>query len=355
MKYTSKVVNNIQEVFNLVMSSDKHVDLFQVLPQPSIDMTAIEVSQTPTHVIIGYLKYQQNPSPFFQHSDDIGEFKEFTNIYKRDEYLSTLKKSSLFYLVDKYAHGSIDYSISGSKDYPDSRWDVSKGCAVFIPCDYIQDEYKKAKKTMTVQDAKTKFINDSNSILKEYSDYSNGEVYSYTVTTYDNKGKIVNEEDNWEIIGFKNANESKSSVMENEFLESYALYYMQELNIEKFESANQIPDISKETLEEIKQYIDLKDIKSVQYVEIYGEKLFIAINNAEDSSFLYHDNANDKPTISSFTDFLDVYKQTKRKEEIIPEDLVKKFTEKNFSNEIKKVIRDNLEKQNDNKSILKIK
>ena len=341
MKYITESYNSLSSAYDDL--AEKYETSFDnYIHETSRDAYDVEVIETPTTIIVGCLKHDSSPMDFFEDDDGQGTFKEFRSVDERDEFLSTLKKSSLFYLVDKYAHGNVHYSISNTRNYPDQRWDVAHGCAVFIPCDYIQDEYKKSKKQMTVAEAKAKYIADSNSTLESYSDYCNGEVYGYSVVVYDKQCKVIEEQECWGYIGNKNANDEKTSIMKNEFLNSYVQEIIKNLEIVNFSNTNIIPNINPETLQTIHKNIDFNNVKLGKYVEVYGEKILTVVHNGENNSFVYHDNGLDKPVIARF-------EMWQKEHGVTPE----KFSEARFLSDLKSVIRKNLENQIEKKLTLK--
>lgn len=331
MKYTSESFASLSEAYEAI--NEQHNVEFESSLHDLHDRAIydVEVSQTPTSIIVGCLKVDQSPNDFFEDDDGAGTFKEFRNIDSRDEFLSTLSKSSLFFLVDKYEHGNVDYSVSGTKNYPDQRWDVSHGCAVFIPCEDIQQDYKKDKKTMTVAEAKAKYSKDANMTLESYSEYCNGEVYGFSIVTYDKKGNVLNEDECWGFIGNKYANDEKTSIMQSEFNNSTIFELLKEVNITKFSSIDEIPNLSTENLDTIKQNILLNNISSGQYAEVYGEKILSIVHTTPDSAVVYHDNNIDKPVIANFA-------QWQKEHGVTPEE----FAQARFNSDIKDVIRTHL-------------
>lgn len=174
---------------------------------------SVSVTEVGDKVVVSCLKYDSDPMDYFSNDDGAGELFQFRSVGERDSKVKELKKEKvLFYLVDKYEHGSVHFSVSQTHNYPDQRWDVAHGCAIYVPCDYIQDEYKKLAKKEGVEAAKARFVNDSNGVLDEYSNWCNGEVYGYSVTVFDKKGQELENDECWGFIGYKYAEEEKKSV-----------------------------------------------------------------------------------------------------------------------------------------------
>lgn len=176
-------------------------------------VSVVEVGES---IVVSCLKHDEAPMDYFENDDGAGEFFQFRSVDSRDDKVSELKKDKkLFYLVDKYEHGIVHFSISGTQSYPDQRWDVAQGCAIFVPCDYIQQEYKKLAKKTNKEEAKLHFVADSNSVLDNYSDWCNGEVYGYSVTVFNTKGEELENDECWGFIGYQYAEAEKKSVAEH--------------------------------------------------------------------------------------------------------------------------------------------
>lgn len=342
MKYTSESFDSLSSAYaNLAEQHNIDFDSF-LHDKRDREVYEVEVCQTPSTIIVGCLKIDYSPLGFFEDDEGAGTFKEFRNIDSRDEFLASLKKSSLFYLVDKYEHGSVHYSVSNTHNYPDKKWDVSHGCAVYVPSEYIQEEYIKAKKKMSVAQAKEKFIKDANSTLDSYSDYCNGEVYGYSVVTYNKEGKVLSEEECWGFIGNKNANDEKNSIMKSSFEDSIITELLKNVEIIKFNNTNKIPNVSDEILNKIHKNVDFNNVSSGQYAEVYGEKILSVVHNSVDNAFVYHDNSIDKPFVAKFEDW-------QKKHGVTPE----QFSNARFTSDLKEVIRKNLATENDKKLTLK--
>lgn len=342
MKYTTEDYRSISQAYDDL--EEKYEIEFDLLTHDKNDnVYAVEVAETENLIIVGCLKVDQDPVNFFEDDEGSGTFKEFRSVDERDEFLTTLKKSSLFYLVDKYAHGNVHYSVSNTKNYPDQRWDVAHGCAVYIPSDYIQEEYKKAKKKMTVAEAKAKFLEDANSTLNSYSDYCNGEVYGYSVVTYDKKGQVIEENECWGYIGYDNANKEKSEIMKASFVDSQVDDLLKNIDIIKFSETTNIPNVSSDKLNMIHRNVDFNNVKSGTYTEIYGETILAVVHDAQDCAFVYHDNGVDKPVVARFEEW-------QKKHGVTPE----QFTEARFLSDVKSVLRKHLELNNQNEKKLKV-
>ena len=201
--------------------SNKH-ELKQSLAQHNLQDIGLDINsedisfsllETDNNLLIGITCLDSNSFDFFENDEGAGSFFEFTSQEQVDSKQEELK-GKLFYLVDRYSHGNVHYSVSNTKSYPDDRWDVAHGCAIYVPCDYIQSEYKKFKKELGIEKATEKYIEDSNNVLNSYSDWRNGEVYGYRIIAVNKStGKILYEDSCYGYIGQDVVNKEKELLM----------------------------------------------------------------------------------------------------------------------------------------------
>ncbi|WP_199028466.1 hypothetical protein [Ralstonia sp. ASV6] len=150
--------------------------------------------------------------------DGFGDFKEFGSQGERDAFLnSVLEEGKLAFVVDKYEHGLVSYSVSGTVSYVDQQWDVAPS-GVFVPCEDLQEEFAKRRDAIQAtlatgeapvvlrarahEAAAQEFIKSANSSLEEFSDWANGNVYGVCVYHFDRDGERLGEgEAIWGLIG----------------------------------------------------------------------------------------------------------------------------------------------------------
>jgi hypothetical protein len=283
----SDVESDLQEEFGLDSS-------FDIGHREPVGNT-IDVVKTDDKVIIGFLNYDNDAQDYWENDDGAGELIQFKNIEDREKQMSTLGKTKkLYYLVDKYSHGSNHYSVSNTVSYPDRRWDVSEGCAVFIPCDYIQSEYKKMKKTSGEDVANKHFIKDSNSVLDNYSMWANGEVFGYTVITFDKNGVELNNDECWGYIGSESGQQEKRSVME---------YIVKSETLNKLRENVVIETISKKDVD-LPFRITKKDLEEIKVAHVYDTFVVGAKYVGEDNVVVYNwTEGQEKPTKSKFEEW----------------------------------------------------
>ena len=131
-------------------------------------------------LLVGYLLPDEYLDEFGWGDDEgLGEFKEFRSAADLAAYMEAVEdEGKVALLVDKYEHGLCHYSIANTAPYPDRRWDVAP-CAVLVPCDWLQEEYRAGKKTWA------ELVQDSNVTLDSYSNWCNGECYRYVIQHHD--------------------------------------------------------------------------------------------------------------------------------------------------------------------------
>lgn len=278
------LTSELQEEFGL----DSGFDLDY--RDPSYD--SIEVLRTDDKIIVGLLQHDQDAQDYFENDDGAGEFIEFRSAEQRDNEISKLSKTKkLFYVVNKYDHGNVHYSVGGSKTYPDERWDVSHGCAIFIPCDYIQTEFRKMKRVDGIDAAYEHFIADSNKVLDNYSDWCNGEVYGYSVLTFDKEGNELDCDECWGFIGSDYAKEEKQSVMKHIVLTEQLNKLMENVVIETVEAKNV----------NLPFKITKKDLEEIKVAHVYDTYCVAAKYSGEDNAVIYNwKEGDEKPTKAKF-------------------------------------------------------
>lgn len=138
-----------------------------------------------------------NPLTGFNGTGELIEFSPRKNPYG---IIEGIPKETLFFLVDRFSHSGVHYSIANTRHYPYRQWDVSQNCGVYIPCDDVQAQYREGKLT------RDGTIGDSNTVLDEYSKWCNGEVFGiitkqFVIPT----GEELSEDSCWGYIGYKYA------------------------------------------------------------------------------------------------------------------------------------------------------
>lgn len=115
-----------------------------------------------------------------------------------------LVPEKLMFMVDKYELGLVMY-----KATDEIVGLGSNACGVFIPCDDVQDRYKKnLADGMSIEGARADALADTNNVLDEFSAWCNGEVYGILDYRFDAKGQQIDEgEEIWGYIGSEYADQ----------------------------------------------------------------------------------------------------------------------------------------------------
>lgn len=267
---------------------------FEINSNNPID-DSIEVLYTEKNIIVGFIHYDNDPQPFFENNEGAGQLITFRSQEAVDKKLQELSKTKkLFYIVNKYEHSNVHYSISGSKLYPDERWDVSHGCGVFIPCEDIQSQFRKLKKEKGIDVAYDSFIVDSNNVLNEYSNWCNGEVYGYSVITFDQEGNEIDCDECYGFIGNEYVQEEKQSVMKQIAITEQLNKIMKNVLIETVEAK----DIK------LPFKINKKDLKEIKFAHVYDSYCVAAKYAGEDNAVIYNwKDGDEKPTKAKFSNW----------------------------------------------------
>ncbi|MGH0003539.1 hypothetical protein ACQU0X_25975 [Pseudovibrio ascidiaceicola] len=157
-------------------------------------------------VLIGYLTHDSHPFDFFEDGDCNGVLKKFSYRSELDDFIKAIEsEGQIAFLVEKYAHGNVHYSVAGTRNYPDRRFDVGL-YGVYVPDEYLQDEFKAGRCT------KEELTADSNSTLDEYSKWCNGETYCFVTETWERNEAGLPEKKDYDVvggyIGLENANDA---------------------------------------------------------------------------------------------------------------------------------------------------
>lgn len=172
-------------------------------------------------VRVSYLSVDSDPSntarDFFDNDDGAGEFFRFRS---QDEVEAKVAEAAeagdVALVVNRFEHGQVHYSVRGSITYRYHEFDVAPSC-VIIPCEDVQDAYRKAMKAAAGDPAAEKaamdaMIKDSNSTLDEYSKVCNGEIYGVIHETWqastDGRMEQVDSDACWGYVGYDYALET---------------------------------------------------------------------------------------------------------------------------------------------------
>lgn len=192
------------------------------------DTMVVAHGKQPGIVVVGYLSYDPDSGDYWNDSDNLGSLKIFRSQADRDAYTEELDaEGKISFVVDKYSHGNVHYSVHQSRAYPDRQWDVAPS-GVYVPCEDVQKDFKdnvaKAKQShdyseSTRSSLMATLIPDSNVILDEYSKWSNGDFFGVVAEVYSvdkESGRInrIDSDECWGLIGMDYASQELGSKME---------------------------------------------------------------------------------------------------------------------------------------------
>jgi hypothetical protein len=173
---------------------ERYVEL-ELEHEPVDDTVIVKHDADTDELVVGYLTHDNDlqwdcwdlPSSVRSEIGDQGLLVEFRSEMERDEYMEEMaKEGEICFVVDKYEHGNVHYSIEATGSYPDRRWDVAP-CGVYV----LDADTKERLKSGDIDEEQVREI--TNSLLDNFSDFCNGDGYGCTVEKFEK-----NEEGDWE-------------------------------------------------------------------------------------------------------------------------------------------------------------
>lgn len=184
-----KVTKHTSYTLTVDIGEEEEVDLpVRFAPAEWIDPV---VERDGGDLTVRYAVQDEDPSYVDDPMDRDGvTFVRFDNGRERDEWLDEHELGPRSFLVERYEHGLVRYSVAYTGYYPDRRWDVAMGVAVLTLDDQWEGDDLEAI---------------ANSLLDEYSDWCNGNVYGVVEErfTLDDAGEWIDDDDDamWGVIG----------------------------------------------------------------------------------------------------------------------------------------------------------
>lgn len=156
---------------------------------------------------IGYVAPYQDEDEFWGHRDG-GELKIFRSQDERDAFIAEIEEAGgIALIVDNYSHSGNHYSLEGTRDYPDRRWDVAPR-GVYVLAEDDRATWDAAIAAGGDRKAAIAAVREAiNATLDEYSKWSRGEVYGHVVETFRRTGELWEIDDSlsdegWGYIGY---------------------------------------------------------------------------------------------------------------------------------------------------------
>lgn len=113
-----------------------------------------------------------------QHNEDGSDFlDDFGDVIDGHPFRPRVEWTDRMFWVERYEHGLVRYALMGESSQVDRRWDVAGGVGVLTVPDDVPDPESFAR-----------------SVLEEYTDWCNGNVYGVVEETYLRLG----DNDEWE-------------------------------------------------------------------------------------------------------------------------------------------------------------
>ncbi len=131
-------------------------------------------------LIVGYVLLDNDYGSFWDHGEP-GAFHEFT---RNEDVRETLKEAALQtprpLVVQRYSHGAVHYSLTGTMRYPGHDWDVGTAGLYTPPAD-LYERFLERSAAIGEDEARKEYFSSCNAILDEFSEWANGHVYSMAV------------------------------------------------------------------------------------------------------------------------------------------------------------------------------
>lgn len=131
-------------------------------------------------------------------ADRLGRFIRLTSEKQANDALKAYGQQ-LYFWVDTYEHGGVDYAVSGTRY--SSSFDVSSGNALFVPDSDTQAAYKRLRKTMAPLEARRTFVDAANRTLARFTAWANGEVHTVEVRAFDRQGHPLGQDRLYDVQG----------------------------------------------------------------------------------------------------------------------------------------------------------
>ncbi len=158
------------------------VDIGELPITGQIDKDNITVEEVGNLLAVGYIIHDDGPADDWldlqqNNEGHQGRLKVFRSQVERDEFIDEIEaEKKICFIVDKYEHSAVHYSVANSIWLPDRQWDVAPS-GVFVLPDDLQKQYHKRKYAVSRAGARQELVSVVNSILDEYSMWCNGEIY----------------------------------------------------------------------------------------------------------------------------------------------------------------------------------
>lgn len=169
-------------------------------------------------VSLGYLVQDTDVGDFWNDRDG-GELKIFRSQDERDAFIAEVEeKGGVALIVDNYSHSGDHYSLEGTRNYPDRRWDVAPR-GVYVLAEDDRATWDAAIAAGGDRKAAIAAVREAvNATLDEYSKWANGEVYVHVVETFRRTGDTWEADDSlsddgWGYIGYDYAEECLREAM----------------------------------------------------------------------------------------------------------------------------------------------
>mgnify|MGYP006429210025 CR=1 FL=1 len=138
----------------------------------------------PKELLIALVKHNDAPFDFFEDGNE-GELVDIRTLKSQqemDDFIQQQEAAGRVVLpVQRYAHGQVHYSIRGTRNYPDMRFDVAGLTHFYLPPDDVSESHLSGSMS------RENLLAFANGVLEQYSKWANGDTWTirqrrYTIT-----------------------------------------------------------------------------------------------------------------------------------------------------------------------------
>lgn len=258
LDYIENYYTNIEDATNYLQKKYNKPLFISPLHKPHsvIQSDTIYVMEQKNNIIVGLLKSDTDPQELFSHIS-LTIYEDENSCQLAANKLT--KKNILYYIVTQSFINGIDYFIDGTKNINSlMKEQIIEKCAIYIPDDFIQEDFKEYLKTSNLQNARVELIEQSNLVLDNYSKWCRGEVFGYSIVLYDLQGEVIEADECFGLVDFSFALKELITTMQNYAIENEITILAQEVIVQNRSSsfAKTLPfEIDTKNLEQFQHII----------------------------------------------------------------------------------------------------
>jgi hypothetical protein len=160
----------------------------------------VTIRKTESSIIVGYLVQDSDCANPLE-DDGMGSIRSLNrrhiNSIDYDEAVAILKSDKDAVALSYFEHGRCLWGVAGTMDgMPDFNWDGTSFAGVWIPDDCVRESFTKGKTS------RKQWMREQAAVAcKEYTNWSNGDVFGVCVDTFNSEGEQIEDDACWGYIG----------------------------------------------------------------------------------------------------------------------------------------------------------